>query len=175
MRYFAAVGGQEHAFEVESGGRAPRVSREGRSLQVDLHLLAPGTYSLILGGCSHAVQVQRDGDLLRVTVDGHVHAVKVEDIRERATSAFRRTAPGAGTMGDGAVRSLIPGVVVKLLVSEGDRVESGQPLAVLEAMKMQNEVRAPASGRVARLHASPGQSVAGGSVLLWLEASRRGD
>lgn len=67
--------------------------------------------------------------------------------------------------GDGRVKAPIPGLITRLLVRVGDLVEVGQPLLVLEAMKMENEIRAPRSGQIAALHVQPGQSVLRNDVL----------
>jgi biotin carboxyl carrier protein len=63
----------------------------------------------------------------------------------------------------------MPGKVVRVLVSEGDAVEAGQGLLVVEAMKMQNEIRSPKSGRVEKLFAKEGLAVNAGDVLAWVE------
>jgi biotin carboxyl carrier protein len=63
----------------------------------------------------------------------------------------------------------MPGKVVRLLVKQGDAVQAGQGLMVVEAMKMQNEIRSPKSGKVEKLLATEGQAVNAGEVLLWVE------
>ncbi len=68
--------------------------------------------------------------------------------------------------GDGRVTAPIPGLIAKVLVAEGDAIELGQPLVVLEAMKMENEIRASRSGTVAVLHVQPGQTVGMGDLLV---------
>ncbi len=65
----------------------------------------------------------------------------------------------------------MPGVVTRVLVAAGDEVKRGQPLVVLEAMKMEHQIRAPRDGRVAKVNAGPGQMVAGGATLVELEAA----
>jgi biotin carboxyl carrier protein len=67
--------------------------------------------------------------------------------------------------GDGRVKAPIPGTIARLLVSQGQPVETGQPLLVLEAMKMENQIRAPRAGVVGQLHVAAGQSVALNTVL----------
>jgi len=67
------------------------------------------------------------------------------------------------------VAAPMPGKVVRLLVQAGDRVEAGQGILVIEAMKMQNEIRSPKSGVVERLHAREGQAVNAGEVLAWVD------
>ena len=72
------------------------------------------------------------------------------------------------------MKSVMPGVVVSLLVTEGDVVEEGQPLLVLEAMKMQNEIAAPAAGAVRLIHVDEGEAVSAGAKLVEIEASAEG-
>ena len=67
------------------------------------------------------------------------------------------------------MKSVMPGVVVSLLVAEGDAVEEGQPLLVLEAMKMQNEIAAPAAGSVRLIHVQEGEAVSAGAKLVELK------
>jgi biotin carboxyl carrier protein len=95
-----------------------------------------------------------------VTVDGWVLVVAVEDeqraqLRERATAGAARR----GVVGSDVVHAAIPGRVVRLWVAEGDTVEAGQRLLAIEAMKMENEVRAPRAGMVTAIRVAPGDAV----------------
>ena len=113
---------------------------------------------------------ERSADVVEVVVDGWRFELEVEDAG-RAELRERATRDRADTAGSGAleVRAIIPGRVVSLVVAEGDRVGRGQPLLVLEAMKMQNELRATRDGTVGRIAAVPGATVEVGDVLLVLE------
>lgn len=107
---------------------------------------------------------------VEVVVDGWRFEVDVESdararLRERATSTRADAAKG----GPAELRAIIPGRVVSVDVVEGDAVDAGARLLVLEAMKMQNEVRAPRGGKVARVAVGPGQTVELGDVLLVIE------
>ena len=73
-----------------------------------------------------------------------------------------------GQSGDSAVKAPIPGLVIKVLVTQGDQVQVGQPLIILEAMKMENELRAPRDGVVATVKVKPGNSVNQGETLVTL-------
>ena len=106
---------------------------------------------------------------VEVVVLGWRFEFDVEDagrarLRERATRAR------AGTAGGGPleVRAIIPGRIVSVAVAAGDRVSAGQPLLVVEAMKMQNELRAPHEGTVERVTVGPGENVELGDVLVVL-------
>jgi biotin carboxyl carrier protein len=89
-----------------------------------------------------------------------IHSLEVQDLE----AALPRLA-----VGDGRVKAPIPGQITRLCVEAGDEVEQGEPLLVLEAMKMENEIRAPVSGRVKVLNVSPGQRVALHEVLAEIE------
>jgi biotin carboxyl carrier protein len=102
---------------------------------------------------------------LGAVASGHRSYVRVESERMRsADQAKKATATG----GEKTIKSPMPGRVVKVLVAKGDAVQVGQGLVVLEAMKMENEVRARAAGTVAEVHVSAGAAVEGNAKLLTL-------
>jgi biotin carboxyl carrier protein len=133
-----------------------------RSLKVDAVILAEGSYSLLLDGSSFDVTVQRSLTHYSVTVNGVPFEVTLRDPRQRG----HRTGPGEDSAGPASVTAPMPGKLVTLLVSEGNLVKEGQGVAVVEAMKMQNELKAPKSGTVERLCVVEGQAVNSGEVLL---------
>ncbi|MCP3914513.1 MAG: acetyl-CoA carboxylase biotin carboxyl carrier protein subunit [bacterium] len=102
-----------------------------------------------------------------VTLAGHYYGCELEDERERAAQLAARAAGKGG----GAIQAVMPGVVVELLVDVGQTVSAGQPLLILEAMKMQNEIRAEADGVVDALHVAAGQAVAAGEKLISLSVA----
>jgi biotin carboxyl carrier protein len=91
--------------------------------------------------------------------------VRVESERARTAEAARKTKGGAG---DAVVKSPMPGRVVKVLVKDGDEVEAGQPLLVIEAMKMENEVKAKAKAKIVTVHVTAGATVEGQAKLITL-------
>ena len=74
--------------------------------------------------------------------------------------------------GNGRIKAPIPGLITRVLVSEGDEVEIGQPVLVLEAMKMENEIRTPCTGPIKTIHVLPGQSVTRNEVLAEIKDCR---
>lgn len=109
-------------------------------------------------------------DRIEVVVDGWRFEVEVEDarraaLRERAT---RRT-EATGSSGPAEVRAIIPGRVAAVRVVAGDTVDAGATLLVVEAMKMQNELRAPRAGRIERLAVGEGQTIETGDLLVVIE------
>lgn len=102
-----------------------------------------------------------------VQVDGHVISAQLVDARKKRAA---RAAARPGTTGPAEVRSPMPGKVVKLLVGVGESVNAGQGVIVVEAMKMENELRATRAGAVAAILVKEGQAVDAGEVMLRLDA-----
>ena len=165
MKYFVSVNGESHEVElVERLGKL-EVSFDGSPLEARYEEVDRlGQVGLFLGNQSFAVSIEGDAEHALVTVAGHLYEVELEDERERAAHQAERSR----TKGGGDVKSVMPGVVVKLLVSEGEEVEKDQPLLILEAMKMQNEITAHAPGRVKRVHVTEGKAVGSGTKLVTL-------
>lgn len=165
MKYFCNVGGRELVFQFRRQGDALVVLRDGHELQLDVQRNGGGELALVVDGVSHDVLVERDGTQVVVHIAGERIALTVEDERERAAHAVAGHRP----TGPRAVEAAMPGVVVEVLVAEGEQVEAGQTLVVLEAMKMQNPIASEDAGTVRRIHARKGQAVAGGALLVELE------
>lgn len=102
---------------------------------------------------------------LGAVASGHRSYVRVESERMRAAEQAKKTSVAGG---DRVIKSPMPGRVVKVLVAKGDAVEVGQGLVVLEAMKMENEVRARVAGTVADVHVTQGAAVEGNAKLVTL-------
>ncbi|HZD41581.1 MAG TPA: acetyl-CoA carboxylase biotin carboxyl carrier protein subunit, partial [Terriglobales bacterium] len=106
------------------------------------------------------------GDEYRVLVDGrsyHINLIDERHVRRGSAEA------GAELSGVQKITVPMPGKVIAVLVAEGDRVERGQGIVIIEAMKMENEVRSPVTGRVKEISVKPGDPVDGGSVLAVVE------
>lgn len=165
MKYFARVNGREHEVEVVERLGELVVSVGGQPLELDYcEVDQLGQVSLLAGEESYAVSIEPQADGYAITIAGHLYSVAIEDERERAARAAERQAAGKG----GVLKSVMPGIVVKVLVQPGEAVAKGQPLVILEAMKMQNEIAAEADGVVTELHVAEGQAVAGGEKLVTL-------
>lgn len=164
MRYYVTLEGTEYVIDVSpSADGAPRVTMGGKP--VDLDVLAVGE-SLLLRIDGKVVDLTVEGapPELGLVAGGDRIYVRVESERVRAALAAKR--PGAGGAGDLVVKSPMPGRVLKVLVAEGDEVERGTPLVVVEAMKMENELRATGAGKVTKVFVKPGQTVEGGAKLV---------
>ncbi len=131
---------------------------DGAVRRVDVRRPEPGVLNLLVDGRSRECGVVPTDEGFDVDVSGALAEVQVVDPRKKAL----RTSAGAG---GGALRTQMPGRVVRVLVAEGDSVEKGQPMLVVEAMKMENELKAPAAGVVRRLHVKAGDLVEARAVL----------
>ncbi len=167
MKYAVRVGGRVWEVVVEGG----RLTVDGR--RVDGHLAAvPGTplVHLLLGGESWTVAAESlGGSRWALGVAGE--RLEVEVVDERTGQIRALTGTGAGALRGGTVVAPMPGLVVRIEVEEGQRVEGGAGLVVVEAMKMENELRAPHGGQVERVHVRVGEAVERGAVLVTLASA----
>lgn len=167
MKYFANVNGTEHEVELVERAGELVLSVDGEPLELHYDEVDQlGQLALRVGGYSFGASVEGGPTDYAVTIAGLRYGIELEDERERAASAAAREKLGGG----GPVKSVMPGVVVDVLVSEGETVAEGQPLLILEAMKMQNEIAAPAAGVVSGVHVSAGEAISGGAKLVTLSA-----
>jgi biotin carboxyl carrier protein len=166
MKYFVRVAGQEVEVVVD-GEHASIGGAElwARLTEVD----ATPVRTLTIGDAVHRVIVENGANRGEYTLglDGFHLVVEAVDERARAIRALAgATAPAKGPA---PLVAPMPGMVVRVNVQVGDQVQAGQGLVVMEAMKMENELRAQSSGTVKRVLASPGTAVEKGVLLLELE------
>ena len=133
-----------------------------RTISLDTIRPEPGVLNLMFDGKSVEAGVIPFDEGVEVDIRGIRHEVGVVDPRRKAL----RTA-GAGA--SGAVKTQMPGRIVRVLVSEGDSVEKGAPLLVVEAMKMENELKSPMAGTIRRIAVAEGDLVEARAVLVELE------
>jgi biotin carboxyl carrier protein len=163
LKYFALVGGTEREVVLEERGGVYVVRVGDRVFEIEAgEGDGPDDLVLRLGGRVLSASFEERGEEVRVSSDGETWLVSIEDERERAAHAAER----GGEAGPRLVRSPMPGFVVAVLVAEGEEVRSDQTLLILEAMKMQNEIRAPGAGRVAKLHVKAGDTVGASAPLV---------
>jgi biotin carboxyl carrier protein len=151
--------GRRYAVEVTRRDGAFLVSIDGREREVDVKETG-GVLSLLIGTKSYDVSIAGS------TV--HVDGVPVE-VSMVPSRPWGRSGGQSGAEGPQQVTAPMPGKIVKLLVKPGDRVEPRQGLVVVEAMKMENELRARAAGTVAEVRAVEGTTVEAGAILVILE------
>ena len=139
------------------------VEVDGRSFLVDARKLEGDFFSILTEGRSYEVSVEADGDGYRVRHGAAEMEVAVSDPSRQAREAQ------AGPTGPEKIVSVMPGKVVRVLAGEGDEVEPGQGVVVVEAMKMENEIATERGGKVTRVAASAGDAVETGALLMIVE------
>jgi biotin carboxyl carrier protein len=155
-------GAKTRVIELERDASGWHVTLDGRPLAVDAVEIAPKTISILLDGRSFEISVTPTPDG-KLELQTGAQEFTAEVIDPRAWSGRRHGSVEAE--GRQQILAPMPGKVVRLLVREGDHVEAGQGLLVVEAMKMQNEIRSPKGGTVERVLAQEGQPVNAGEVL----------
>ncbi len=140
------------------------VEVDGRHHEVDSHKLENNFYSFVTGERSYEVSVERDGDTYKVRRGAAQLDVTISDPSRQAREAQ------AAKAGPEKIVSQMPGKVVRVLAGEGDEVEPGTGLVVVEAMKMENEIATERGGKVSRIAVSPGEAVEGGALLVVVES-----
>jgi biotin carboxyl carrier protein len=143
-----------------------KITLDGQLVDADAVEITPTTLSLLLDGQSYEVRLSPAPDgVLKIQTGLQEFTAEVADPR-----AWRGRRHGTlEAEGRQQVVAPMPGKVVRVLVKAGDQVEAGQGLLVVEAMKMQNEIRSPKGGTVERVHVKEGQPVNAGDVLAWVE------
>jgi biotin carboxyl carrier protein len=164
MRYTAVIGGEERLVEVTPRENGYRVSVGGKAIDVDAVHLQGAALTLIVGTRSYRCDVEprKDGQLAVLVND---RVVPLEMLDERKLR-LRRAAGKFSLEGPQRVDAPMPGKVVRVLVKLGDEVQEGQGLVVVEAMKMENELKSPKAGKVTELHAQEGAAVESGAKLV---------
>jgi biotin carboxyl carrier protein len=166
MRYEVQLasphGEKKHVIELEREAAGWRVILDGQPLAIDAVEIAPHILSILLDGQSFEISVTLAPDG-KLKLQNGSHEFTAEVIDPRGWSGRRHG--NVEAEGRQQIVAPMPGKVVRLLVKAGDRVEAGQGLLVVEAMKMQNEIRSPKSGIVERVLAKEGQPVTAGEAL----------
>lgn len=139
--------------------------KHAREIQVNSLRVAPGVLSLIADGKSFEARLSRSAESITVFLHGRSYECVVRDPR----SLGSRKRAGANEAGEQKVMASMPGKIVRVLARVGEAIELGQGILVIEAMKMQNEVRAPKAGKLKSVIAKQGANVNAGEVLAVIE------
>jgi len=165
VKYYVRIASNEYEVDIDTENN---VSINGAQVEVDLcQSGVPELYSVLFKGRSFDMLVEPHRFNYTIAFRGEQLQVQVEDERTRKLNTGRK-AP-AVPHGELAIKAPIPGLVVKVLVAEGDQIEDGQAVVILEAMKMENEIRAIRSGQVKGIQVSGGQRVEQNETLMLLE------
>ena len=167
MKYIVDIAGKRIEVTVDGD----QVSVDGGPVERALLRELEGTpvKLVTINDAVHRVMARRDGERgsYALRIDGRRYAVQALDERTRAIRDL--SAAAAGPTGPQPVKAPMPGLMVRIDVKVGDEVIAGQGVAAMEAMKMENELRAPAAGKVKAVHSSVGQAVEKGALLVEFE------
>ncbi len=174
MKYRAKIadptGDRSVEVEVHVDGEGVLVSLDGRKARWDVVATPGGGYSILRPDGRQAEAVPRRSPEGGMKVRVGAEQVTLE-LLDELTARAQAVAGKGVSRGSGEVKAAIPGRVLRVLAGPGDQVSQGQPVVVLEAMKMENDVRAPRDGVVRSVEVAAGQAVGTGQVLLVLEPS----
>lgn len=162
--YTVSIGEKEYSVKLDADGS---VRVNGEQINADVRRLGDRSYSVLLGKKSIRIVGEKTTGGFRVLIDG-VHAdIGIESERLKALKKFdHQSGAGQSRM---EILAPMPALVVKVEVREGEEVVKGQGLMILEAMKMENELKAHQPGRVKEIRVEKGKSVEKGQVLIILE------
>lgn len=175
MRFIATLDGNEHVIDVDDHGVDDgyyTMSLDGHAYDVDAQLMKSNIVSMLIDQKSYDVDLEKqskeplDGRLA-VRVRGRVIRFEMLDERRKKMKEAQSSRFDVG--GVYTVNSPMPGKVIKILANEGEDVEEGQGVIVIEAMKMENELRTPKKGKVAALKVKEGDAVNPGQLLMTIE------
>jgi len=164
MKYITTVNGRNYSIEINDDHS---VSVDGVVHPVDFASVnQQPVFTLLIDGESHEAYIHEDEDgQWQVLLRGTLYAVEVEDEREKRLRAAGG-AHGPGGSGEFNLKAPMPGLVVAVPVAEGQAVRKGDNLVILESMKMQNELKSPREGTVARVKVKPGDGVEQNQILV---------
>jgi biotin carboxyl carrier protein len=165
MMLHLEIGGRTCQVEVEPDAPGQwRIRVDGQPVEADAHLVRPGVLSLLIAGRSYRIVLDPDTAEPALHVGHQRIPYRLDDPR-----SLRSRRRQAGADGPVTLKASMPGRIVRVLVAKGDAVAAHQGILVVEAMKMQNEMKSPREGRVRELRVSAGDTVSAGDILAVIE------
>ncbi len=164
MIYDVIIDGKKHRLDLNRADEHWSCQFDGREVEVDAVLARPDVLSLRIGNRAYEVKSERVAGETHVWIGNTRFAVEVRDPR-----SLRGRIRAVDDRGPKKLTAPMPGKIVRVLVSEGDEVEAGAGVLVVEAMKMQNEIKSPKKGRIQRILVGEGAAVNAGDVLAVVE------
>jgi biotin carboxyl carrier protein len=164
MTYEVAINGKSYRLELARADGRWSCRLDGHEIEVDAVLARPDVLSLRIGNKAYEVKCERVAGEQNLWVESERFAVEVRDPR-----SLRGRARAVDDSGPKKLTASMPGKVVRVLVSQGVQVEAGTGVLVVEAMKMQNEIKSPKKGTIQRILVAEGAAVNAGDVLAIVE------
>ncbi len=161
MKYLTTINGKTYTIDINQDGQ---ITIDGKDHDVNFTTISEALYSAIIDHASlEALVEQRDGRF-NVLISGEQYEVEVAD--ERQQRLLRSSGGFEAAQGDLSIRSPMPGLIVAVKVTEGQIIEKGDAVCVLESMKMENEIKAPRAGTVGRVYIAAGDRVEQNKVMI---------
>lgn len=168
MKYTVSVRDRAFDLSIRETQRGLEIALDGQPLAVDMVRIGTAEcYSLLVNSCSYEVQVHGNGVDYQVILNQRRYGVTVESERARLLKSLTSAQGKREEIQE--IKAAMPGLVVKVEVKEGDRVRPGDGLVIVEAMKMENELRAPQQGVVKQIFVHKGMTVDQGQILVLIE------
>jgi biotin carboxyl carrier protein len=164
MTYNVTINGKNYQLDLDREDARWSCRLDGREIEVDAILVQPDVLSLRIGNRAYEIKREQIGGDLHLWVAGARYSAEVIDPR-----SLRARSRAVAADGPKKLTAPMPGKVVRLLVSQGSDVDAGAGVLVVEAMKMQNEIKSPKKGRVQKILVSEGTAVNSGDVLAIVE------
>jgi acetyl/propionyl-CoA carboxylase alpha subunit len=164
MTYDVTINGKNYRLELARGDGRWSCRLDGREIEVDAVLARPDVLSLRMGNQAYEVKCERVGGDLHLWVGSERFAPEIRDPR-----SLRGRTRAVDDHGPKKLIAPMPGKVVRVIVSQGSEVEAGAGVLVVEAMKMQNEIKSPKKGTIQKILVSEGAAVNAGDVLAIVE------
>ena len=165
MIYEVAINGRHYRLELERADPGWQCRLDGREIQVDAVLARRDVLSVLIGGKAYEIKREWTATDMHLWVGSARYAAELRDPR----SLRNRRGTAADDKGPRELLAPMPGRVVRVLIGEQQAVEAGQSILVVEAMKMQNEIKSPKKGTVLKIVAAAGANVNAGDVLAIVE------
>ena len=164
MTYDIAIDGKHHRLDLTQAEGRWSARLDGRDVEVDAILARPDVLSLRIGNQAYEVKCERVGGEMHLWVGSARFAAEVRDPR-----SLRGRVRAVDDQGPKKLTAPMPGKIVRVLVTQGAEVEAGAGVLVVEAMKMQNEIKSPKKGTIQKILVSEGAAVNAGDVLAIVE------
>ena len=162
MKYITTIGTDQFTIDINHEGQ---IAVDGQVINADMQQMPDTTmYSIIIDGKSHDVRLNEGNGVYEVLLGGEIFEIVVEDERTRRLAGLKKGA--VANSGEIIIKAPMPGVVVEVPVKEGDEVEKGEIILILESMKMQNEFKAPRAGTIHAIRVAAGDKIDQNAVMI---------
>lgn len=165
--HFEAIVNDSQVYSLEMDPEKQLFIVNGQTVELDKVQTGPGRFHFIHNNRSFNIEIlppDRETKQVVVVVNGNKYAIKFKDRYDDLLKSMGMESSGQGKHRD--VKAPMPGMVIEVMVKEGDQVEKDTPLLILEAMKMENVIKSPGSGTISKVVAHKGQAVEKNSVLV---------